>query len=124
MEKYLIPLFLALIGWAFCAAIMGIGPTITSMRNTLIVHAIAGPIGFGLLAFIYHKKFGRITPFALAVIFISFVVLVDFFLVAMLILKDFGMFASIMGTWLPFTLIFLVSYLVGKSVIPRGPVTT
>lgn len=124
MKKFLAPLFFAFIGWAFCAAIMGIGPTITSMRNTLIVHAIAGPLGFGLLAFIYHKKFGRIAPLALAVIFISFVVLVDFFLVAMLILKDFGMFASFMGTWLPFTLIFLVSYLVGKTAIPKGAVTT
>ena len=50
------------------------------------------------------------------VVFIGFVILVDFFLVAMLILKDFGMFASIMGTWLPFALIFLASYVVGLKV--------
>ena len=116
MKKFLVPLVLAFIGWAFCAAIMGIGPTITSMRNTLIVHAIAGPLGFALLAYIYHKKFGQLSPMATAIVFIAFVILVDFFLVAMLILKDFGMFGSVAGTWLPFTLIFLASYFVGRSV--------
>ena len=116
MKKYLIPLIFAFVGWAFCAAIMGIGPIITSMRSTLIVHAIAGPLGFALLAYLYHKKFGQLSPLATAVIFIAFIILVDFFLVAMLILKDFGMFGSVAGTWLPFTLIFLASYFVGRVV--------
>ena len=116
MNKIFVPVIFAFIGWAFCAAIMGIGPTITSMRNTLIVHAIGGPLGFSLLAYIYHKKFGHLSPLATATIFIAFVILVDFFLVAMLILGDFGMFGSIAGTWLPFTLIFLASYFVGRSV--------
>ena len=123
MRKLLIPLLFAFLGWAFCAAIMAIGPTVTSMRNTLIVHAIAGPLGFALLAYIYHKKFGQISPLATAVVFIGFVTLVDFFLVAMLILKDFGMFASFMGTWLPFILIFLVSYLAGISAQRTKPKT-
>jgi hypothetical protein len=116
MKKLLLPLIFAFVGWAFCAAIMGIGPTITSMRNTLIVHAIGGPLCFALLAYIYHKKIAGISPFALAAIFIGFVILVDFFLVAMLILKSFEMFTSLVGTWLPFTLIFLASFFVGRSV--------
>ena len=116
MKKILVTLVFAFIGWAFCAAIMGIGPTITSMRNTLIVHAVAGPLGFALLAYIYHKKFGYFSPLATAILFIAFVILVDLFLVAMLILKDFGMFGSAAGTWLPFTMIFLASYFEGRSV--------
>ena len=79
MKKILVPLIFAFIGWAFCAAIMGIGPTITSMRNTLIVHAIAGPLGFALLAYIYHNKFGQLSPLSTAAVFIAFVILVDFF---------------------------------------------
>lgn len=124
MKKYWVPMLFAFIGWAFCAAIMGIGPTITSMQNTLIVHAIAGPLGFGLLAFIYHKKFGHVAPLPLALLFVSFVILVDFFLVAMFILKNFAMFTSFLGTWLPFTLIFMVSYLVGKSIRTPKPAAT
>ena len=116
MKNILIPLLFAFIGWAICAAIMAIGPTVTSMQNTLIVHAIGGPICFALLAYVYQKKFGHLSPLAVAAVFIGFVILVDLFLVAMLILKDFGMFASVAGTWLPFTLIFLASYIVGQAV--------
>ena len=114
MKTYSIPLFFAFIGWAFCGAIMGIGPSLTSMRNTLIIHAVAGPLAFGLLAAVYQRRYGHFSPMAVAVIFIAFVVLVDFFLVAMLILKDFGMFDSVSGTWLPFVLIFVVSYFSGR----------
>jgi hypothetical protein len=120
MKRFLIPLLFAFAGWALCAAIMAIGPKIASMRSTLIVHAIGGPLGFALLAYIYHKKLGRMSPLATSLVFIGFVILVDFFLVAMLILKDFGMFASIMGTWLPFALIFLASYVVGLKVRKAG----
>jgi len=115
MKKFLTPLLFAFIGWAFCGTIMGIGPALTSMRNTLILHAVAGPLAFGLLAFIYQKKYGYFSPPATAVIFIAFVILVDFFLVAMLILKDFAMFDSVSGTWLPFILIFFASYAGGRS---------
>ena len=121
MQKLFVPLLLAFIGWAFCAAIMGIGPTITSMQITLVVHAIGGPLGFALLAYVYHKKFGQISPLATAIVFIGFVILVDVFLVAGLILKNFAMFSSVAGTWLPFSLIFLISYLVGRSVRKNKP---
>ena len=34
----------ALIGWALCAATMGIGMAVTSIQTALIVHAIGAPI--------------------------------------------------------------------------------
>ena len=34
----------AFVGWALCAAIMGIGPLFLSMDATLIAHAIGAPI--------------------------------------------------------------------------------
>jgi len=40
----------------------------------------------------------------------------DFFVVAMLINHSFEMFTSLMGTWLPFALIFLSTYLSGLFV--------
>jgi hypothetical protein len=38
----------------------------------------------------------------------------DLFIVALLIEKSFAMFKSILGTWLPFTLIFLATYFTGR----------
>ena len=46
----------AFIGWVMCAAIMGIGMQIFSMKTTLIIHAIGGPVGFLILSLIYFKK--------------------------------------------------------------------
>ncbi len=48
-----------------------------------------------------------------ASIFVGFVILVDFFLVALIINKSMDMFASFIGTWLPFMLIFTATYLTG-----------
>ena len=104
----------AFVGWALCAAIMGIGISLTSLQTALILHAVGGPLGFIILSFIYFKKFDFTKPLATAVIFISFVIFMDVFIVALLIEKSFAMFNSILGTWLPFTLIFLVTVFTGR----------
>jgi hypothetical protein len=44
---------------------------------------------------------------------VSFVIIVDFFIVALLINKSLDMFASLLGTWIPFVLIFTSTYLTG-----------
>lgn len=104
---------LAFIGWALCGATMGIGREVTSLETALIVHAIAAPLIFGVISLIYFKKFNYTTPMQTAVLFTAFVILMDFFIVALLIEKSFEMFASPIGTWIPFALIFLSTYLVG-----------
>jgi hypothetical protein len=116
LKRTLIILAHAFIGWAICGAIMGIGMNITTMQNTLIAHAIGGPVAFGLIAWFYFKKFNYTGPLQTAIIFISFVILVDFFLVALMINKSLDMFRSPLGTWIPFTLIFLVVWGVGKII--------
>lgn len=107
----------AFIGWAFCAAIMGIGMQSFSMKTTLIIHAIGGPLGFLILSLIYFKKFHYATPLQTAIIFISFIIFMDFFLVALVIQKSFDMFKNPLGTWIPFVLIFLSTYLTGVVII-------
>ena len=104
----------AFVGWALCAALMGIGISLTSLQTALILHAVGGPLGFMILSFIYFKKFNFTKPLATAVIFISFVIFMDVFIVALLIEKSFAMFKSVLGTWLPFTLIFLVTVFTGR----------
>ena len=110
MKKALIILIHAFIGWAFCAAIMAIGPLLTTMNNTLIAHLILGPIGFGILSAIYHRKFGYTRPIITALTFLLFVIGMDFFLVGLIILKNIEMFTSMIGVWLPFALIFLFTW--------------
>lgn len=49
----------------------------------------------------------------LAVVFVATVILLDFFLAATIILQDYAMFYSLIGTWIPFALIFTAALLVG-----------
>jgi hypothetical protein len=113
LKKILIILLFALIGWVICAAIMGIGMSILSLETTLIIHLIGGPLAFAILSAIYHKWFNYTKPLITAIIFVSFVIIIDFFLVALVINKSLDMFKSIIGTWIPFLLIFITVYLTG-----------
>jgi hypothetical protein len=104
----------AFVGWAVCGALMGIGLVLTTEMNALILHAIGGPLFYIFLSRYYFRNYNHTTPLATAVVFISFVILVDVFIVALLILNSFEMFYSPLGTWIPFTLIFIATYLTGR----------
>ncbi|MFB0565312.1 MAG: hypothetical protein ACETWK_06485, partial [Candidatus Aminicenantaceae bacterium] len=68
----------------------------------------------------YFKKFNITSPLQTAFIFVAIVVLLDFFVVALLINRSFEMFFSPIGTWIPFTLIFSSTYLIGRLVNMRA----
>ena len=114
-SRILIILIHAFIGWTLCAATMGVGMAVTSVNNALIIHAIAAPIFFAIVSLVYFRKFNFTTPLQTAAIFIAFVIAMDFFVVAMLINRSFEMFASLLGTWISFALIFASTYLTGRS---------
>ena len=103
----------AFIGWALCAATMGIGMATMTIQNALIVHAIGAPIFFTIISWVYFKKYNYTAPLVTGLIFVGFVMLVDFFVVALVINRSLDMFTSLLGTWIPFTLIFLSTYLTG-----------
>ena len=103
----------ALAGWAFCAAIMGVLPPWVGMDAALTIHLMAGPIGFAALAFAYHRRFGDYSPLQVAAVFVAVAIAIDVLLVAFVILGSFDMFRSVIGTWLPFLLIFLASWVAG-----------
>jgi hypothetical protein len=113
VKKIITVLIHAFVGWALCAATMGIGMATTSINNALIIHAIGAPIFFIVVSLIYFKKFNYTTPLQTAIIFVGFVITVDFFVVALLINKSLDMFTSLLGTWIPFALIFTSTYLTG-----------
>jgi hypothetical protein len=87
-----------------------------SMQTTLIVHAVGAPLVFGILAYIYHRLTPGTSAIGLAALFFGFIVLMDIFVVALLIEKSFAMFLSPLGTWIPWTLIVLSVWAVGKLV--------
>ena len=103
----------ALIGWALCAATMGLGLATMPLQNALTIHAIGAPIFFTLVSLIYFKKFNYTTPLQTALIFVGFVITLDFFVVALLINRSLEMFVSLLGTWIPFALIFTSTYVTG-----------
>lgn len=103
----------ALVGWALCGATMGIGMATTTLKRTLIIHAIAAPIIFGVISYVYFTHFAYTTALIAALIFIGTVIATDFLVVALLIQHKFEMFKSIAGTWLPFALIFAATFAVG-----------
>ena len=105
-SKIIILLMHAFIGWVLCAATMGIGMTVTSLDKALIIHAIAAPIFFMGLSWVYFYKFNYTTPLITAIIFLVFIIGMDFFVVALLINRSLDMFTSFLGTWIPFALIF------------------
>jgi len=112
-KKAIVILSHAFVGWALCAATMGIGMAVTTLQNTLVIHAIGAPIFFAVVSWFYFSRFNYTKPFQTALIFVSFVIVVDFFVVALLINRSLEMFASLLGTWIPFVLIFTSTYATG-----------
>ena len=83
------------------------------LQTALTIHAIGAPIFFMLVSVSYFKKFNYTTPLQTALIFVGVVITLDFFVVALLINRSVEMFASLLGTWIPFALIFTSTYVTG-----------
>ena len=116
IKKLAIILFHAFIGWVLCAATIYVGRSVTSMQTTLIIHVIAAPIYFVILSWIYFTRFNYTRPLQTALIFMGFIITGDFFVFALLVNRSLAMFASLLGTWIPFALIFASTYLTGLIV--------
>ncbi len=120
-RKTLIILVHAFIGWGLCAATMGIGTALTTIDNTLIIHAVAAPIIFSVVSVVYFKYSNFTSPLQTALIFVAFVMVVDFFGVALLINRSLEMFTSLLGTWIPLSLIITSTLLMGWWVTWKSP---
>ena len=104
------------VGQMGCWGLMIGGQAVTTLENTLIIHAIGAPIVFAFVSFVYFKKLNYTKPSITAITFVAVVVLMDFFIVSLLINQSFDMFLSPIGTWIPFVLIFAATYLTGTIV--------
>jgi len=90
----------ALVGWALCGATI----------------AVTAPMIFAAASFAYFSRAPFTTPLQTATIYVALVMVLDVAVVATFIERSYAMFASILGTWLPFALIFGATYLVGAYV--------
>ena len=59
----------AFIGWALCAATMGVGMATLTLQNALIVHAIGAPIYFTIISWVYFKNYHHTSPLNTGLIF-------------------------------------------------------
>jgi len=107
------------VGWAACGALMGGLLGTVSLATALTGHAVGAPIIFAAVtAHLFLRSGGR-PPIVVASTFTAIVVALDAFIVAWLIQRSFAMFSSVLGTWLPFALIF-VSVFVTGALLWRG----
>jgi hypothetical protein len=120
IRKILVVALFGLLGWALCGAIMFVGMSVTSIQTTLITHAMGAPVIFATISWIYFTRFGYTRPLTTGLAFVAVVVFMDFFLVALVINRSLEMFTSLLGTWIPFVLIFLSTYLTGLVVETRS----
>lgn len=119
-KKTLIILAHAFVGWGLCGATMFAGMNLFSMDTAVLLHAAAAPVIFFGISLLYFKKFAYTSPRATAAIFVGFIIAMDVFVVAMLIEKSFAMFASPLGTWIPFALIFSSTWATGRWIVPSS----
>jgi len=119
MKKTFIILAHAMVGWILCGLTMGLGMGLLSLTSALIIHAIAAPLFFILLSWFYFKKFSFTTPLQTSIIFMALVIFMDVLIVAAVIENSFKMFESFLGTWLPFLLIFLSTWITGSIIKNR-----
>lgn len=100
------------LGWALCGALMMLLLRALPENAALAIHAIAAPLVFLALTRRYARVRGPREPWVVATTWTALIALLDAGL-AGLGLQDFAMFRSALGTWLPFTLVFFVTWLTG-----------
>jgi hypothetical protein len=101
-------------GWAACAALIGLLLRISSVEIALGVHAVAAPVIFALVSRRYFGARGAREALVTALTFVAIVALLDLIVVAGLIQRSLVMFGRLIGTWVPFALIFAVTWATGE----------
>ena len=103
----------AFAGWALSGAVLGISLELTSPTFALVIHALCVPVIFGVVALYYFMNFAYTTPLQTSILFVSFVVFMDFFVVGLFFKPIFALLATILGLLVPLVLIFAGTFLIG-----------
>jgi len=105
----------AIVGWALCGATMALGLKFGTERTALSIHAVAAPVIFAALTWVYVTFFGPADPPLIAGVFLATVLVLDLVVVAGLIQRSLAMFRSVIGTWLPLASICAASWLMAVA---------
>jgi len=92
----------AVVGWALCGAVMAVGMQVSTVRRTLVAHAIAAPMISAAVTRSYLQGASRAGRGAAARL-IGIVVGLDVVVVAGLIQRNPRMLLSPLATWIPLT---------------------
>ena len=111
----------AIVGWAACAAVMGVLLRFSSLQMALAVHAVAVPIVFAVVAWHYFRASGSRDAMLTALGFVAVVALLDLIVIAGFVEQSFAMFGSVVGTWVPFALIGAVTWTIGEVIWAVSP---
>jgi len=102
--------------WGLCGGVMEGARAAIGQDGALVVHAIAAPLIAAAVTASYRRWFGYARPAPTAVAFTAVPMLLDAAVIAPFAEHSYAMFASPVGTWIPFALIFASSYLTGTLV--------
>src|SRR3974390_2734165 len=86
----------AFVIWLGCGLTIAIGRGTIGLDAALLLHAIVAPALAMLVSFVYFTQFGATSPLVTATFFVSFIVVVDATLVALVFEKSYAMFASVL----------------------------
>jgi hypothetical protein len=103
----------ALIIWGLCGAVMGLGRRLIGLDATLLLHLIMAPVFSFCVTLILDRFAPTPQPLSRAIVITAIVIVLDAAVVAPFIEKSYAMFGSLIGTWIPFVLIFLASWAAG-----------
>jgi hypothetical protein len=109
-------------GWALCALTLLVLLQAVSLTTALVLHAVAAPLPFAAIATHYFRPRGARDPLPVALVWTTIVALLDLVAIAGIVQHDLTMFASVVGTWLPFVSILLVTRVTGvmMSMMPAS----
>jgi hypothetical protein len=115
MKKTIMLLAHAFVLWILCGATMAAGRAAFGLATALVVHVVAAPLWAVIVSCHYFRKYPGAPLLGTAAVFLAVVVALDAGLVAPVFEKSYAMFRSLIGTWIPFTLIFLATLLTGLA---------
>jgi hypothetical protein len=101
---------LGLILWGLCGATIAIGRRIWSLNTILRIHLAAAPVLAFVVSAIHKLIAPDFDPLLRATVMTGIVIVLDAVVAAPLFERSYLMFRSLIGTWLPFGVIFLASW--------------
>ena len=104
---------LGLLLWGVCGAVIAVGRRLWSLNTALYVHLVAAPVAAFVVSVIHtliDPEFGLVLR---AAVLTGLVFTLDLLVVAPIFERSYDMFRSVIGTWIPFALIFIASLSAG-----------